>query len=196
MADPSDSDDDYSEIVELLEWAIDQKRKYAGFWSWPDREVAERGVAQELLDGIGPHVGGRCLRVRSTGAGNDPPDCVADLEAGGQVGIEVTELVDQAHAGGSPTKWAFWDVDKFRSLINQRLHRKDDPSTVKGGPYVKYIVALHTDEPLLSAAQVREYLQGATFGPFRLIDAAWVVVSHEPPDGCLCIPVPFTRQDA
>jgi len=40
------------ELAHLLRDTIKQKRSYAGFWSWSDREVAKLGVARELLDAL------------------------------------------------------------------------------------------------------------------------------------------------
>ena len=169
-----------SELVQLLREAIGKKRGYAGFWSWLDREVAELGVARDLLESLARESGNEPWKVRSRGAGNDPPDCEATDNHGKRVGIEVTELVDQQHAGGEPTNWAEWDERKTQAYVRERLARKDDPSKLKGGPYDHYYVILFTDEPMLPARRLRELLQHTTFGPFRLIDRAWAIASYEP----------------
>ncbi len=169
-----------SQLAQLLREAISKKRTYAGFWSWPDREVAELDVARDLLESIARESGNDPWKVRSRGAGNDPPDCEAVDEHGKRVGIEVTELVDQQHAGGESTNWSEWDEVKTRAYVGERLARKDDPSKVKGGPYQHYYVILFTDEPMVPARRLRDLLQHVTFGPFRLIDRAWVLASYEP----------------
>jgi hypothetical protein len=191
---PEDHDPIDPELLALIEWAVDQKREYAGFWNWPDREVAERGIARELLDGIAAGLGGKVRHLSSTGQGNDPPDCVAELDNGALVGIEVTELVDEDHAGGPPMNWATWTPDKFRALVAERITRKDNPAYLKGGPYSKYLLVIHTDEPLLDSFRLREFLDGVSFGPCKLIDAAWILASYEPPDGCPVIPVPLVSR--
>jgi hypothetical protein len=169
-----------AELRQLIRDVIKRKRQYAGFWTWPDREVAELGVDRDLLESIARESGNKAWKVRSRGAGNDPPDCEATDEHGNRIGIEVTELVDQRHAGGESTNWAEWDELKTRAYVAERLARKDDSSQLNGGPYHHYYVILFTDEPMLPARRLRELLQHATFGPFRLIDGAWVLASYEP----------------
>jgi len=169
-----------SQLAQLLREAISKKRAYAGFWSWPDREVAELGVAQDLLESLARESGTKPWKVRSRGVGNDPPDCEATDEHGKRIGIEITELVDQQHAGGESTNWSEWDELKTQEYVAERLASKDDPSHLQGGPYHKYYVILFTDEPMLPARRLRLLLEHATFGPFRLIDGAWVLASYEP----------------
>ena len=182
-----------SELADLIRHAIKKKRKYAGFWSWLERDVAEHGVAQEWLNSISNRGCASSWRLRSRGTGHDPPDCEAESESGVRIGIEVTELVDQQHAGGAATNWAKWDAAKLRGHISQRLARKDDPSRVKDGPYARYIVVLFTDEPLLSANRLRKLLDGAEFGPFKLIDAAWVLSFYVPGEGYRSVRLVFSR---
>lgn len=88
--------------------------------------------------------------------------------------------MDQEHAGGDPTDWADWTPDRLRKEIANRLKRKDRRDKIKGGPYEKYVVLLYTDEPMLTMSRVSEFLENSAFGPFDLIDAAWIVTSYHP----------------
>jgi len=166
-----------TELAAMLRDVIDQKRGYAGFWDFPDRERAELGVAEELvpsLDLSAPW----CLRSR--GLGNDPPDCEAEDAEGRRIGIEVTELVDPDYASGREAGSADWDREETLDAIRTRLARKDSPTELKGGPYDLYVLIMYTDEDMLSPNQLRRLLDDSTFGPCSLIDQAWIVTSYVP----------------
>ena len=194
--DTMPDDDEDRELFDLIHEAIARKRQYAGFFHWPDRGVMERGIAQELLDAISPDFANKSLQARARGQGNDPPDCEVELEPGVRIGIEVSELVDQHHAGGSPSDWAVWSPEKLYVLVTDRLSRKDRPSLVKGGPYAKYMLVLFTDEPMLTAATIRQYFDGKAFGPCALIDAAWILTSYMPGELHPHIRLNLMQQDA
>lgn len=164
----------------MLRDVIARKRKYAGSWAFPNQEVAELGVARQLIESLGLS---DSWRIRSRGQGNDPPDCEAENSEGRRIGIEVTELVDEEHAGGPAVDWANWDRDEVLATICQRLVRKDSPTKVKGDPYDSYVLIICTDEAMLTAARLREMLDGFKFGPFDLIDRAWILRSYIPDEG-------------
>lgn len=152
-------------------------REYAGFWTWPDRTIAEKGVVQDWLRTLLGDDKSTHWRLGARGPGRDPPDCVVESPSGYRIGVEVSEIVDEAHAGGPSELWAPWDQGRLSRCVSDRLRRKDVPDRIQGGPYDAYVVILYTDEPMLSPSRARDWTDGELFGPFSLIDAAWLLVS-------------------
>jgi hypothetical protein len=156
----------------------------------------ERGIVRDLLAAVPSEFGPGPLKIRSRGQGNDPPDCEVETASGVLIGIEVSELVDAKHAGGSPTQWAEWDALKLREMVGARLVRKDQAAHIKGGPYARYVLALFTDEPLLSAPALRKHLENDSFGPFRLITDAWILSAPFPGEPNVPLKLNLVRSDA
>ena len=61
------------------------------------------------------------------------------------------------------------------------ISRKDDPAKVKGGPYSRYALLIHTDEDLL-ADRLRNVIRNQSFET-RLIDDLYVLISYDPKVG-------------
>lgn len=66
-------------------------RKYAGFWSWPEKRRRELGIVKDLLCAMS--LRGVRLYHSPESASNDPPDCILHATDGALVAAEVTELV-------------------------------------------------------------------------------------------------------
>ena len=81
-------------IADELDAIIRVRRKYAAFWEYPDRKVKEWDVVCELLRSM--HANGDWRYTEKVQSVHDVwPDCVIRDSAGVQVGVEVTEFVDQ-----------------------------------------------------------------------------------------------------
>lgn len=176
-------------------------RPHAGYFSWEtDRTVAEQGVLWEFE---------ACLKQQGTlffssarhrGSENDPPDCDADDNDGGRVAIEITELVDPSSAAaaraGKHYEWKDWRQNLVRAL-DGILRRKDAPSTIKGGPYTRYVLVIHTDEPWLTVGDARQALVTHVFPETFLITRAYLLMSYDPVEkGCPCIGLRIENRDA
>jgi len=99
------------------------------------------------------------------------------------IGIEVRELVDQAvivqfkRDGIIP--WKPWSKVRLHRELERIIAKKDQPKDVRGGPYSKYFLVVHTDEIALTAEMVRSWLVG--FAPkVRLLDEVLLLLSYEP----------------
>jgi len=160
---------------------LDKKlRAYASFFEWEDRQRAELGVVEELLETLA----GRSERLLSQPQSYkpDPPDCVCRNESGQLVAIEVTEIVcSEAARLNEQGHYVFrnWQPGELAKHIAAQLERKDG-KTYHGGPYAEVIVCLFTDETLLTSDRIKRELVDATFGPFRQITGAYVLVSYDP----------------
>ena len=58
-----------------------------------------------------------------------------------------------------------------------------DAIRLKGGPYERYVLVIHTDEFLLDSTTVRRFLKGATFRARLINNDVIVGLSYEPASG-------------
>src|SRR5690242_7466528 len=110
-------------LPDALAW-IDRERPRAGFFAWPDRQLAERGIARTFAEAARSEPGFPLRNIESYQP--DPPDCVAEDVFGRRVALEVTELVDaEANARAKRDRSRFivpdWDHAKFESHLHERL---------------------------------------------------------------------------
>ena len=174
---------DEDELVDMVRDAIGQQRPYAGFFDWPERPIAEWGVANLFSEIAGREPGLPFRDVHAREAGQDPPDCEAVDVHGRPVAIEVTELVDgyaiaEVRRTGRSVV-ASWNAGRIRRHLDELLLRKDS-KTLKGGPYHEYIVLIHTDEPTLTLQPIEAALSGHTFPPLKQVQRAYLILSYEP----------------
>ncbi len=206
---------DASAVVRAMKEARDRSRGYADFWQWPqDKAVAEWHVARNLMKFVAARSGETILSVQP--AKPDPPDCVATLEGGGSIGIEVTELVDEAtvrrhairraaerrgetpdpKAAADPYETACWTPETLRAALVEAVTGKD--VAAPGGPYLRYLVAIHTDETAVTRDLLHRAIAGLVMET-RHIDEAYVLLSYEPaavdefPDGYPVLVLPVRR---
>jgi hypothetical protein len=178
------------ELIALIRAAQQKSRPLNDFFTWaPARELEEFGVADQLRQSL--ELQGqdsfRALRVR--GRGNDPPDCEAIDPLGSVVAIEVTELIDPSaiisFKKGSTYTWADWSREKLILGVNHLLDVKANRyAALKGGPYDKYLVVIHTDEPMLPYDTARRMLGGYRFRSRPNVDRAFLLISYDPKLRC------------
>ncbi|MDO8401691.1 MAG: hypothetical protein Q7T45_28170 [Bradyrhizobium sp.] len=124
----------------------------------------------------------------------DPPDCEAMVD-GQWSGIEITELVDQKTLERSlkalkqraigkeperPEGYFVWGAVDLISRLQEHIDLKDN-ARLKGGPYERYILLIHSDEMFLDRESVSRFLTGATFRA-RMISDAFLGLSYHPGD--------------
>ncbi len=167
----------------LLQEAVKKQRGYAAFFGWPDRPVMERGVVAELFSALNRDLGVSFSKLRSREPGQDPPDCEATDAAGALVGIEVTELVDESSIHEArkrnPYHWAEWSPDRVVTAIQERILSKGR-ACPKGGSYSRYLLVIHTDEPVVSQEFVERSVAGHVFTDAGIITEAWLLLSYDP----------------
>jgi len=144
------------------------------YWYWKDKPVMECGAAKDVLTAAGLNIEGITSRGK-----DDPPDCEA-LVDGERSGIEVTELVHrkalELSIRGDEKFFAWEKLDLCDAL--QALIARKDRADVKGGPYKRYILVIHTDEMSLVRDTVERFLAGASFQA-QFITDAFLGLSHE-----------------
>jgi len=176
-------EDEDEEILDLIRDAAARQRPYAGFFQWPDRPVAELGIAQTFCEAAESEPGFPIHNLRSRPPGEDPPDCEGLDAKGRAIAIEVTELVDPSAIVSvrrtGRNDFAAWDTQKIRHQLDARLSAKEVKS-LKGGPYHEYLILIHTDEPGLSPEQVSSALVGHSFPAMNHADRAYLLFSYDP----------------
>ncbi len=189
---------DWQHIGRLIREAVAKDRGYASFFDWPDRDQEEVGVVLSLFESILESEGLHYSGLRARGQGNDPPDCEAITPDGSRIGIEVTELVDEEGIknakAGRRYDWATWDKAKVESYLLARISAKDKPRDLKGGPYTRYWVVIHCDEPELNHERVQSLLNGWAGTRTTLVDDAFLLFSYDPKhERCPYIRLPIKR---
>lgn len=173
-----------NEWQELAEDLAANHRPHAGHFSWEtDRSVAEAGVLKEFGEALALDGQSFFSQALHRGPGNDPPDCEADDNAGGRIGIEITELVDPASAAAARDGQAYDEKDWRRDLIPTLdciLRKKDAPVALKDPPYSEYVLLVHTDEPWMELDHIRRSLAGHVFPATSLITRAYFLISYCP----------------
>lgn len=182
MPPRSSTETDHRSLIEA------NVRAWNSFWVWRDKPIAERGAAGEILRNAGVQV----LSLVSRPQNEDPPDCEGMLD-GRWSGVEVTELVHrktledsikavkQRAAGREPEQpeaYFLWDQDTLTAAIQTLINAKD-AAKLKGGPYERYVLVIHSDEFVLSRIAVTEFLQGSKFRA-QLITDVFIGLSYEP----------------
>ncbi len=172
------------EWQELDEDLAANQRPHAGHFSWEtNRSVAEAGVLNEFVEALAFDGQEFFSLPRHRGPGNDPPDCEADDNAGGRIGIEITELVDPASAAaaraGKAYDWKDWKPDLIPTL-DRIIRLKDSPAALKDPPYSEYLLLVHTDEPWMELDHTRQSLADHIFPATSLITKAYLLISYDP----------------
>ena len=156
-----------------------ENRPWSSFFYWREKPIAEHGAATEILRHAGVKIGG----LKSRPSNQDPPDCEGMLDRQWSA-VEVSELVHrptlersikaqrERTAGREPEKpeaYFVWDRDDLIDALQKRIDIKDK-AKLKGGPYERYVLVMHTNEFSLESARVRKFLQGARFHCQQITD--------------------------
>ena len=140
-----------------------RKRTYASYWEFPNEAARDKGIVCDLVDSLGSDffkLKDRSLKARGH---DDPPDCEARDLADNKVAFELTELVDpkavMENTQGKGPHYREYSPTEFLAALDARITAKArELAAFKGGPYSRYVLVLHTDEPMLNADFCREAL--------------------------------------
>jgi len=181
-------------IADELDAVIRNRRKYAAFFDWPDKAVKECDVVCELLGSM--HARGDYRYTNKVEPVDDDwPDCVIRDSGGVQVGVEVTEFVDQKAiemCERGKNVYREWSDQAVREKIAQILNRKDE-KTHHGNLYGKLILVIHNDEVDLPSSRLFHIFDASPFPRTRNIDEAYIICSYEPKPDNAPNPYPYIR---
>ena len=133
---------------------------------------------------------------------DDPPDCVIRDSRGKQIGVEVTEFVDQdvvkicqqakaemakiekaetekAKIEKALSEYRDWTAVEVREKVEQILRDKDEKAYDRR-LYRKIVLVIYTDEIVLRSPELFPMLAGA-FPRSKNIAEAYFICSYEPP---------------
>jgi len=131
-----------------LKQILQEQRKYASFFEWPDKQIKECGVVQSLLESMENQGVFRFAALKPGPHPNNAPDCVAEEVNGGTVAIEVTEFVSrkaiEMNQKGKNVYY-YWKPDEVVNEVKNIIAKKDNVEYV-GGPYSKVILVIHSRE--------------------------------------------------
>ena len=171
------------ESIKLIKKGIEKSRLYASFFEWHDRDREEKGVVESLQESLQKNQQEFFENIRSRGRGNDPPDCEADLISGGQVAIEVTELVSgeaiRCAKHGYLVHAVYTESDLIKRVNDGLVTKGGKRSNLKGGPYKQYVVVIYTNEHQISFEWASTVFSDQKFCCPN-IDKAFLLISYYP----------------
>lgn len=164
-----------------LKQILQDQRKYASFFEWPDKQIKECGIVQSLLESMKNHGLALFTGLRIGPSPNQAPDCIAEDKAGETVAIEVTEFVSRKAIEMSQrgkNVYHNWKPDEVVNEVKNIITKKDNV-TYCGGPYSKIVLVIHTDEIALDHETYSTILAGAVFKA-HTIDEVFFLFSYRP----------------
>jgi hypothetical protein len=184
-------------VAEILRRHVETERVYASYWRFsPNRDLEELHVAAHLLAYLEVFEGWTDPKVSHSEPRRDPPDCYGARADGGRFGIEVTEFVHRntaerhelrRHAerrrqrpkpgAADAGEVADWTAPALAKEL-ARLVSEKDKSPVEG-PFNPYLVAIFTDETMLTEQLVKEVIDGVRFES-NYLDGAYLLLSYDP----------------
>lgn len=210
VSDLQDEHPDWDTIVGIMREARAKSRGYATYWEWaPDRSLAEVGVAKALAEYL-EHAEGRSWESVQR-VPHDPPDVLLISTSGERVGVEVTELVDPATVerhrhrkkigANHSYDWANWSEDTLAKSLVNAVERKDEKLAARTKDYDELILALATDEPMITLTLAEQALRKVSVSVEHL-HRAYFILSYHPsadlnifPEGVPVLPVTLVRGD-
>ncbi|MBE0658608.1 MAG: hypothetical protein IH602_13030 [Bryobacteraceae bacterium] len=177
---PNSDDEDFAGLIQT---GGPGHRRHANYFSTSDdRSDGELEVVLVLGGSLEQDGRGFYHSPKPRGKGEDPPDCEALSSDDEPIGFEVTELVEEASLKadhrGEPHLSPPCSTSALIDRIQGRIDKKDKPSEVKGGPYKQYVLVIHSDEPRVLDHELAKHLRAHTFGPTRLIDRVFFLMSY------------------
>ena len=160
---------------------MEQPRKYAPHWEWPDKRRKELGIVEDWLESMDLAGESTYSEPRNGPSPNQAPDCIVLDKNGKNVAVEVCEHVCQKAVEENEKGKAVYRDWSYPEVVNeiQEILKKKDQKTYHGGPYSKIIVLIHTDE-LIICSEYKEPLASEKFNNIRQVDEAFLVFSDNP----------------
>ena len=167
------------------------KRNHASFFNWHDQEVQEKGIGMDFFQKLEESSDEYLLNIESA---EDPPDVKITTSEGRELGVEITELVDQTaieyEIKGDPRyceRVVSWNKENTIDLLEAIIIRKDGKCEKVKEKYETLVLLIFTDEPRLESDTLKEYLQGHTWPATTYIDEAYILTGYEPRHGTKCL---------
>ncbi|MGK0545057.1 hypothetical protein ACSEE7_06080 [Halomonas cupida] len=182
---------DMEEFREEIDKLRNLKRKHASFFDWHDKEAQEKGIGMDFFQKLEESSDEYLLNIESV---EDPPDVKITTSKGRELGVEITELVDQAaieyEIKGDPRyceRIVSWNKENTIELLEAIIVRKDGKCEKVKDRYESLVLLIFTDEPRLESDTLKEYLHEHTWPETMYIDEAYILTGYEPGHGTKCL---------
>lgn len=184
----SNVDEISSSIVESLRRNDRLRRKHASFWNFHKKSSKELGLFSEIFKNFESDYGSKVI-----GWGlceKDPPDVFADLVDGRKIGVEITELVNEAAIDAQiknlilyPKELLSFGYDRACEEIRRIVEEKEEKLSLVLPSYDELVLLIHTDEFLLKPEQFQPTVATQSFKAGRVFQTVYLLFSYEPDKG-------------
>lgn len=159
---------------------IKNMRKYSNFFDWPEKSLKERGIVEHLLESM--RQCGETSYANPRSCSDQWPDVLVKDQLGGEVGVEVTELVDETSVRENQQGngiYCIWKPAEIKDEIEKILAKKDLKSN-RGGKYTKIVLLIHTDELTVEPEKYIPLIKTWSFKKPEQINEAFLLFSYDP----------------
>ncbi|WP_029849741.1 hypothetical protein [Vibrio parahaemolyticus] len=160
------------------------KRQHANAFETGNKEVKELIVAQDFFSILERTRADKLISIAPAG---DPPDILVTTDAGKQVAIEITELVNQVaiqHQVYENPDYLYellsWNQEVFTSKVQQLIDTKIEACSSITEHYDELVLLIFTAEPRLRNRDLEKYLANAIFERLDKLDGVYILTSYDP----------------
>ena len=176
------------ELLERIEKNESLQRKHANFRNYFCKNTKETGLFFEVFKRIEKELGSK---IANWGlVDNDPPDIFAELKDGRKIGIEITELVNEAAITAQIQRSANYFKEQLRfnvptacDEISKIVARKSKKSMQAREDYNEILLLIHTDEMLLTSDNFIAESNEVLDIPENIFQSVYLLFSYEPKNG-------------
>ncbi|MGE5159087.1 MAG: hypothetical protein ACM3OF_13200 [Gemmatimonas sp.] len=174
-----------SQIIESLRRNDRLRRKHASFWNFHKKSSKERALFSEIFRRFEADY---CSNVTGWNlCEKDPPDVFANLADGRKIGLEITELVNQAaidaqisRPGEYSKELLRFGFDQARKEIRRIVREKEEKLSLVISDFDELALLIHTDEFLLKSNQFSPDISTQILEECGVFGSVYILFSYEP----------------
>jgi len=179
---------DHDEVVQLLldnlakTYAL--KRRHASFWNFHKKSTKELGALSEIFARLQNDLGSKILEWDL--CEKDPPDIRMVLSDQRVIGVEVTELVNEAaiqaqitNPSGYQLELSCFGLPEGVNAIRNIVRNKEQKLLALTG-YDQLCLLIHTDEPYFQSQDFIKFPDPILAKPSGVFDSVYLLFSYEP----------------
>jgi hypothetical protein len=171
---------DWNKVMEVLEYRVAHRRKYASAFEWHEQDQEEAFVMRDFVKTLKAKGESTFSNIKRFEP--DPPDFIADAADGTTIAVELTEFVSaeaiRRAAKGKPVHVEWNDDQFFRNM--EEIILKKDAKTFHGGSCSRVILLVYTDEYMVTPDMVERIFAAKHFGKARNITDAFLMMEAPP----------------
>jgi len=174
-----------NQILKDLEKNDKLKRKHANFYEFHKKSVKETGIFTEFMSELKKVLSSPIKSWELTA--NDPPDISLELEDGTNLGVELTELVNEKaiHTQiNNPAEYAAacmsYGVKEASEDIRLILKKKEKKLQKIAQHYNQLILLIHTDETMFNSDSFINTYKNILVSKSDIFSHVYLIFSYEP----------------